>query len=95
MSSKALDSITIQGFKSIGSVEKLELRPINSVIGSNGSGKSNFLGVFAFLQPFARDGSGIMLPRPTVQKRFCTSARKPRKKCISGFHFMAGRMNMN
>src|ERR1035438_8212861 len=49
MSSNALDSITIQGFKSIASVERLELRPINVVIGPNGSGKSNFIGVFAFL----------------------------------------------
>jgi predicted ATPase len=50
MSANALDSITIQGFKSIASVEKLELRPVNVVIGSNGSGKSNFIGVFAFLR---------------------------------------------
>jgi len=49
MSSNALDSITIQGFKSIASVETLELRPINVVIGPNGSGKSNFIGVFSFL----------------------------------------------
>jgi predicted ATPase len=46
----ALDFITIKGFKSIASVEKLELRPINVLIGANGSGKSNFIGVFAFLR---------------------------------------------
>jgi predicted ATPase len=50
MSTNALDSITIQGFKSIASVERLELRPINVVIGPNGSGKSNFIGTFAFLR---------------------------------------------
>lgn len=44
-----LDNITIRGFKSIASIEKLELRPINIVIGANGSGKSNFIGVFSFL----------------------------------------------
>jgi predicted ATPase len=44
-----LESITIKGFKSISSIEKLILRPINIVIGSNGSGKSNFIGVFSFL----------------------------------------------
>src|SRR6266536_6489786 len=49
MSSSALDYITVQGFKSIASLEKLPLRPINILIGSNGSGKSNFIGVFAFL----------------------------------------------
>jgi predicted ATPase len=49
MPADALDSITIQGFKSIASLENLKLRPINILIGPNGSGKSNFIGVFAFL----------------------------------------------
>lgn len=49
MPSDALDYITIQGFKSIASIERLELRPINILIGANGSGKSNFIGAFAFL----------------------------------------------
>jgi predicted ATPase len=49
MPSTALDYITVSGFKSIASIEKLPLRPINVLIGSNGSGKSNFIGVFSFL----------------------------------------------
>lgn len=49
MPSNALDCITVQGFKSIASVEKLPLGPINVLVGPNGSGKSNFIGVFAFL----------------------------------------------
>jgi len=49
MPSSALDYITVKGFKSIASIEKLPLKPVNVVIGSNGSGKSNFIGVFAFL----------------------------------------------
>lgn len=44
-----LESISINGFKSIASVEKLPLNAINVVIGPNGSGKSNFIGVFSFL----------------------------------------------
>ncbi|MGH9662085.1 MAG: AAA family ATPase, partial [Bryobacteraceae bacterium] len=44
-----LDYITIRGFKSIASIEKLPIRPINVLIGANGSGKSNFLDVFNFL----------------------------------------------
>lgn len=44
-----LDYISIKGFKSIREVEKLALRDINVVIGSNGAGKSNFIGVFSFL----------------------------------------------
>ena len=45
-----VDSITIEGFKSIGKVENLRLGHINVLIGSNGSGKSNFVEVFSFLQ---------------------------------------------
>ena len=44
-----LDSITVEGFKSIASISKLELGPINVLIGPNGSGKSNFIGAFSFL----------------------------------------------
>ena len=49
MNTPELDYITIKGFKSIASVEKLALAPINIIIGPNGSGKSNFIGVFSFL----------------------------------------------
>lgn len=49
MNTPELDYITIKGFKSIASVEKLALSPINIIIGPNGSGKSNFIGVFSFL----------------------------------------------
>ena len=46
-----LESITIRGFRSIKSIEKLELRRINVLVGANGSGKSNFLGAFDFFAP--------------------------------------------
>jgi predicted ATPase len=48
-----IEYITIKGFKSIASIEQLELRPINILIGANGSGKSNFLGVFQLLRAVA------------------------------------------
>lgn len=49
MTSLALDYVTVKGFKSIASIEKLPLNPINVLIGANGSGKSNFIEVFSFL----------------------------------------------
>ena len=45
-----LDYITVKGFKSIVSIEKLRLGPMTVLIGPNGSGKSNFIGVFSFLK---------------------------------------------
>ncbi len=47
--SGALDSITVKGFRSIASLEKFAVRPVNVLIGANGSGKSNLLRVFEFL----------------------------------------------
>lgn len=43
-----MDSIEIKGYKSFKNL-RLELRPINILIGANGSGKSNFLSFFEFL----------------------------------------------
>ena len=44
-----LDYITVKGFKSIASIEGLETGPLTVLIGPNGSGKTNFIGVFSFL----------------------------------------------
>ena len=45
-----ITSISIEGFKSIRRIRDLPLRPTNVLIGANGSGKSNFIGAFSFLQ---------------------------------------------
>jgi len=44
-----LDYITVRGFKSIAAIDRLPLKFVNVLIGANGSGKSNFIGVFSFL----------------------------------------------
>ena len=43
-----MDFISIEGYKSIKN-ERIELQPINILIGANGSGKSNFISFFDFL----------------------------------------------
>lgn len=43
-----MDYIEISGYKSIKS-ERIDLKPINILIGANGSGKSNFISFFDFL----------------------------------------------
>ena len=50
-----LDWISVEGFRSIARLERLALRPINVLIGANGSGKSNFIGVFALLRALRTD----------------------------------------
>lgn len=44
-----LQKLTVKGYKSIQSLEDFELRPLNVLIGANGAGKSNFIGLFRFL----------------------------------------------
>ncbi|WP_295387672.1 AAA family ATPase [uncultured Thiodictyon sp.] len=44
-----LDKITVAGFKSIRSLDNFELRNLNVLIGANGAGKSNFIGLFQLL----------------------------------------------
>ena len=50
-----LDWISVEGFRSIARLERLALRPINVLIGANGSGKSNFIDVFALLRALRAD----------------------------------------
>lgn len=44
-----LEHVAIKGFKSIKFLD-LEMKPINILIGANGSGKSNFISLFTFLR---------------------------------------------
>ena len=50
----AITKLTVENFKSFDKLE-VELRPFNIVVGSNASGKSNFLDVFRFLRDIADD----------------------------------------
>jgi predicted ATPase len=44
-----LDSISVAGWKSLATIESLPLKQVNLLVGANGSGKSNFIGLFYFL----------------------------------------------
>lgn len=57
-----LERMTVQGFKSIRDMS-LELRPLNLLIGANGSGKSNFVGVFSFLNELVNDNLQLYVGR--------------------------------
>jgi len=50
-----LQTLTVKGYKSIRSIEGLELRDLNIVIGANGAGKSNFVSLFQFLSRLVRE----------------------------------------
>lgn len=50
-----IDTLTVKGFKSIANLEKFALRSLNVLIGANGAGKSNFIGLFRFLAAVVGD----------------------------------------
>ena len=49
-----LEKLTVEGYKSIRKLETFELRPLNVLIGANGSGKSNFISLFHFFGEFEK-----------------------------------------
>lgn len=50
-----ITSLTVRGYKSIANLEDFKLRKLNVLIGANGVGKSNFIGLFRFLASVVGD----------------------------------------
>ncbi|WGG51941.1 AAA family ATPase [Rugamonas sp. DEMB1] len=50
-----IQKLTVKGYKSIAELDNFELRPLNVLIGANGAGKSNFIGLFRFLASVVGD----------------------------------------
>lgn len=51
-----IDKLTIEGFKSIRSLEDFDLKGLNVLIGANGAGKSNLVSFFRLLRVMADEG---------------------------------------
>lgn len=51
---RRVESIAIEGFKSIRALDTFTLRSLNILIGANGAGKSNFISFFRLLAALAR-----------------------------------------
>lgn len=54
-----IQKLTVKGYKSIKSLEDFELRSLNVLIGANGAGKSNFIGLFRFLASVVGDNFAV------------------------------------
>ena len=54
-----IQKLTVKGFKSIKTLDAFELRPMNVLIGANGAGKSNFIGLFRFLASVVGDNFAV------------------------------------
>ena len=50
-----IDRIYIKNYKSIRDSGEIKIRPLNVLIGSDGVGKSNFIGFFKLLHSISED----------------------------------------
>jgi predicted ATPase len=54
--SASLNSLTIEGFRSIRELDAFPLGKLNVLVGANGAGKSNFVDFFRMLRAMAEEG---------------------------------------
>lgn len=81
-----LDRIRIAGFKSIRDQE-VELRPLNVLIGANGSGKSNFIGVFRLLHEIEGKNLQLFVARSGGADKILHHGRKTTDRLILDLDF--------
>ena len=56
MHGEGINFLSIKGFKSFKEINRFKLGNLNIIIGSNGSGKSNFIQIFHMLSAMAQNG---------------------------------------
>lgn len=85
-----LERIRISGFKSIRELD-LELRPLNVLVGANGSGKSNFIGVFHLLNQILQERLQLYTAKVGVESLLHYGRKTTDKVSISlqfaGYHY--------
>jgi len=85
-----IQKITVKGYKSIEALENFELRSLNVLIGANGAGKSNFIGLFNFLHAMYEQQLQIYVQKQGASMPFCILAAKSRPEWKWLFGFLNG-----
>ncbi len=78
--------LRVAGFKSIKQLD-LSLRPINVLVGANGSGKSNFLSLFTFLRRLAEGRLRSYVERNGFANAFLHCGAKNTEKIVLEIEF--------
>ena len=84
-----INNIKIKGFKSIKEVD-IELKPLNILIGANGSGKSNLIKAFEFLTKFEENKLEEFVIRNGGANKFLHCTSKITKEIIFSFSYEMG-----
>lgn len=88
-----VDEITIQGYKSIKSLEEFELKNLNILIGANGVGKSNFISAFRLLNEMYNKRLQLYTQSKSPDN-FLYFGRKHTEKIFFEFKFALNKYNV-
>lgn len=81
---RALDTISISGFKSIRHLSTLKLGALNILIGANGAGKSNFIQFFRLLESMSRGNLEAFVEFNGGAETLCFNGEGGYDACIRG-----------
>lgn len=85
-----LKTITLRGYKSIAQLEAFELRNLNVLIGANGAGKSNFIGIFKLLAALADGNLQIFVQKQGGPDALLHGSRKRTQQIDAEIYFEPG-----
>ncbi|GIV71340.1 MAG: hypothetical protein KatS3mg048_4202 [Caldilinea sp.] len=77
MSDLLLERINLKGYKSFRELD-LVLGAVNVLIGANGSGKSNFIGLFKMLNRMMNEELQVYVAQAGAPIRFCIMGARRR-----------------
>ncbi len=89
-SPSSLSQVTIQGYKSIKNLPCLDLGPLNILIGTNGSGKSNFISFFSMLRNLVDGRLQQYITKGGQAPSFLYQGQKQTESIKAAFHFPSG-----
>lgn len=86
----SLSQVTIQGYKSINDLSNLDLRSMNVLVGTNGSGKSNFISFFSMLRNLVDNRLQQYITKGGQAASFLYQGQKKTNSIKASFHFSSG-----
>jgi predicted ATPase len=89
-----LKTVTLRGYKSIANLEKFELRNLNVLIGANGAGKSNFIGIFKLLAALAEGNLQTFVQKQGGPDALLHGSRKRTQQIDAEIYFQPGHGNV-
>lgn len=92
---RGIVNMSINGFKSIRNIEKLELKDLNLIIGANGAGKSNFIQIFHMLAAMVQKGFSEYIMQRGGSDNFLYNGPKETLKIGFEFDFISSGNGFN